>query len=117
MKRAQTSEKSAKPRAVDPLKGLRARPMMHPKYERVRLLDAAIAAAVDQMDMPIERIELTGGRIVISGGGERVVLRPDYQNGRNENGEILLGGGQWSVHPVEGEKPVVRQGFWRRWFG
>ncbi|MEO6340689.1 MAG: hypothetical protein ABIO39_11655 [Caulobacteraceae bacterium] len=90
--------------------------MMHPKYERVRMLDAAISAAVERLDRPIDWIEVRRGKVIVSAGGERMALSYQYSDSYNAQGDVLLGGGRWSVTPAQDE-PEGGGGFWRRLFG
>jgi hypothetical protein len=90
--------------------------MMHPKYERVRMLDAAISAGVERFDRPIDRIEVRGGKVIVSAGGERLVLSYHYNDSYDAQGNVLLGGGQWSVMPARDEAEG-EGGFWKRLFG
>ena len=49
---------------------------MHPKYERLRMLGAALEAAVQVLDDPITRVEVKGGRVFVWAGPKQVTQRP-----------------------------------------
>ena len=73
--------------------------MMEPKYERVRLLDAAITAANSALDAPITRIEVSRHTITCWAGSKRVSMIYGYSDSRDQDGSYLLGGGNWWVIP------------------
>lgn len=62
------------------------------------MLDAAIQAAAYELDDPITRLEVKGGRVYVWAGAKRVTVRYGYADSYNEQGDVLLGGGHWSAH-------------------
>ena len=71
--------------------------MMAPKYERARMLDAAIQTAVHELDEPIDKIEVVGGRVVAWAGSKSVTMRYGYAGGRDEAGIPMPGSGHWEA--------------------
>ena len=94
---------------------------MHPKYERLRMLGAALEAAVQVLDDPITRVEVKGGRVFVWAGPKQVTLRYDYADSYNDEGHVLLGGGHWSAQIESGDDGSApsrdkRPSFWKRLF-
>ncbi len=87
--------------------------MMHPKYERARVLDLAVQAAVQEMHEPIELIQVTGGEIEVRSRTERVRLGYAYHNAYAPDGSSMPGGGNWSVEVLT----TPTRSTWRRLFG
>ena len=85
--------------------------MMDPKYERLRMLGEAMSAGAEHFNRPIDRIEVKGGKVIVSAGGGRLVLSYHYADSYDAQGNVLLGSGNWSVMPSQDE---VGGGFWRR---
>jgi hypothetical protein len=86
--------------------------MMAPKYERARMLEAAIHTAVYELDDPIDRIEVEGGRVVAWAGSRRLSMRYAYVGGADGEGRPMPGSGHWEAVPDEGELRKAK-----RWFG
>ena len=75
--------------------------MMHPKYERGRMLSAAIDAAMHELDDPIDRIEVRGGKVRIWAGSGRLALNYGYDNAYGADGSAMPGSGCWWAAPIE----------------
>jgi hypothetical protein len=69
--------------------------MMAPKYERARMLEAAIQAAVHELDDPIDRIEVGGGRVTAWAGSKSMAVRYGYVNATDGSGIPMPGAGHW----------------------
>jgi hypothetical protein len=82
---------------------------MAPHYERARMLHAAIDEATQELDAPIDRVEVAAGRVFASAGGKRVSFRYYYANGRGPDGSVMPGGGRWVVEkatPLDEPSPL-----------
>ncbi len=94
--------------------------MMEPKYERLRMLGEAMRAGAEHFSHPIDRLEVKGGKVIVSAGGERLVLSYHYNDNYNAQGDVLLGSGNWSVTPADDapdHEPDGGGGLWKRLFG
>lgn len=77
--------------------------MMAPEHERARLLAIAIQRAVEVLQAPITKIEVTADTVVCSAGARVLTLRYGYADAIGETGVAMPGSGQWWV-AVEGER-------------
>jgi len=76
--------------------------MKAPKYERRELLSKAIALATEELDAPIDRLEVRAREIQCWSGGTSVAMAYDYSQGvtiDRSTGRIqtLPGSGCWEV--------------------
>jgi hypothetical protein len=92
--------------------------MRAPKYERMRMLDAAIGRASDELDAPIDRLEVAGGHVTCWSGTRSVIMAYGYAQGGGEDpvtGAFIPypGSGDWYVTVVQAPPPR-RTGWLRR---
>jgi hypothetical protein len=71
--------------------------MMAPHYERARMLHAAIDVAAFELSEPIERVEVSGGRVFAWAGRKRLAMRYYHEDRRDSHGSAMPGSGQWVV--------------------
>ncbi len=71
--------------------------MMAPHFERARMLQAAIQTAVYELNDPIDRIEVIGGKVLAWAGNKCVVMRYGYENAYGADGSPMPGSGSWQV--------------------
>jgi hypothetical protein len=71
--------------------------MMAPHFERARMLQIAIEAACHELDEPIDRIEVTGRRVLVWAGAKQVALSYSYANAYDRAGIPMPGSGNWVV--------------------
>jgi len=76
--------------------------MTAPKYERVRALEAAIQAAVNVLDDPIDRIEVRRDSILVGANSRQLILAWSYQNAYAPDGAALPGSGHWFATVTSG---------------
>jgi hypothetical protein len=74
--------------------------MMAPHYEQARMLHVAIDRAIAELGEPIDRLEVTAGKVRCWAGTTLLTMRYSYQNSYNERGAPMLGGGEWVVEVV-----------------
>ena len=75
--------------------------MKAPKYQRMEALEAAIQAAGDELDDPVEGLEVTCDGIVAWAAGRFILLNYRWNQGYGEGGAPLLGSGHWSAEYVK----------------
>ncbi len=73
---------------------------MSPERDRARLLSVAIERAVEVLDAPITRIEVTADKVLCSAGSRVLILSYGYADATAERGSAP--GGTWWV-AVDGE--------------
>ena len=77
---------------------------MAPHYERRRLLGVAIERATEELQAPIDRIEVAARRIRCRAGSKTVTLSYDYAQGGAQdshgNFTVNVGSGEWCVEVV-----------------
>ena len=95
--------------------------MMHPKYERGRMLDTAVGAAMHELDDPIDRIEIRGGKVHVWAGSRHVVLNYGYDNAYSDDGSVMPGSGRWWARLEGGDRDDTGRtqptSLWRRLLG
>jgi hypothetical protein len=74
--------------------------MMSPKYERLRMLHAALETAGHALSDPIDKLEVNGAEVLAWAGAKRIAMIWDYENDRDAQGRPMLGGGTWAVRIV-----------------
>jgi len=74
--------------------------MMAPHYERARMLCAAIHAATDELNEPIDRVEVRSRCVLLWAGNKRIALKYYYANSYDPTGGPMPGGGHWVVEKV-----------------
>jgi hypothetical protein len=92
--------------------------MRAPVHERMALLDVAIARATDELNAPIDRIEVTGTLVNCWAGPRKVTLSYHYAQGGQMNpvGRFTptVGSGSWRVVVVDDPARVGRRASGRR---
>jgi hypothetical protein len=71
--------------------------MMAPHYERARMLHAAIDLATLELREPIERLEVSAGRVFAWAGRRRVAMRYCHEDRSDPDGHVMPGSGEWVV--------------------
>lgn len=71
--------------------------MIAPRYVSVTLLHAAINAAADVLDDPIDSVALRGEHAVVTAGSRTALIRFHHSASHDENGVQLLGSDSWSA--------------------
>ena len=94
------------------LKSTMSLTMKAPHYERRELLGVAIERATEELEAPIDRIEVTTGHVRCWAGSKTVTLSYDYgQGGVHDCHGVFtahVGSGHWYVEVVSSSTPRHR---------
>ena len=74
--------------------------MMAHEFERARVIAEAVDVAASALKAAIDSVTVSGDRIFVSAGAERLELSYVYNNAYAQDGSIMPGSGHWSVSIV-----------------
>ena len=75
---------------------------MAPEHERARLLSLVVERAIEVLNAPISKIEVTADKVLCSAGSRRLTMSYGYANALDASGGEMPGSGHWWVM-VDGE--------------